>query len=437
MLASHPSTNRSVVVLGAGLTGMSAALELTRHGIDHWLLEREAHVGGLASTQVESGYRFDRTGHLLHLRDSSRRARVLALLDEPPLEVSRRSFVYSERVYTKYPYQSNSHGLPAATAFACVRDFVQTLLHPPAQAPENFEQYCRAHFGNAISDRFMLPYNRRLWGVEPSEITTSWCDRFVPIPSLNDVLAGALGHDQRELGYNTTGIYPRLGIGELTAALGRKMTSLKLRTAPRRIDTAARRIDFDNGASTYRALVSSLPLHSLLRLIANPPPAVTDAARKLRCAPLYYLDVALHRAPRRSMHWVYVPEDRFPFYRVGNYAEFSSGMAPSGGACLYVELVDRLEPVLPTLWPQVASGLVEMGFIRTADDVAFCRVRRIDQAYVLYDRNRETALATINEYLNSVNIISTGRYGGWNYSSMEDAFQFGESAAATLLKELK
>lgn len=426
-----------MVVLGAGLTGMSAALELGHRGIDHWLVERETCVGGLATTSVESGYRFDRTGHLLHLRNPSRRERILAFLDEPPLEVSRRSFVYSEGVYTRYPYQSNTQGLPPAIAFECVRDFVRARLQPAAQPPADFEQFCRAHFGHAISERFMLPYNRRLWGVEPKEITTTWCDRFVPIPTLEDVLAGALGHEQRELGYNVTGLYPRLGIGELTTAMGRKTSSLMPRTEPRRIDAAARRIDFDTWSSDYRVLISSLPLPSLLRLIVDLPAPVAAAARQLRCAPLYYLDVALNRAPSKVMHWAYVPEERFPFYRVGNYAEFSPSMAPAGAACLYVELADRSEPVLSQLWPKVESGLIEMGLLRSPNDVAFCRVRRIDHAYVLYDRAREPALATIEQYLKSQGILSTGRYGGWNYSSMEDALEFGEQAAAEAAEELK
>jgi protoporphyrinogen oxidase len=436
MSAPSAAKDRPVVILGAGLTGMSAALELTRHGVDHWLIERDSRVGGLATTEVESGYRFDRTGHLLHLRESTRRERVLALLDEPPLVIARRSFVYSEGVYTRYPYQSNTYGLSPATVFECLRDFIRARIEPQPHSPANFEEHCRAHFGNAITERFMLPYNRRLWGVDPREITTSWCERFVPIPTLDDVLAGALDHRPRELGYNIEGLYPQHGIGDLTQAMGRKMSSLLLRSEPRSIDAQARRVDVDNWSCNYRVLISSLPLPSLLRLIVDVPEYVAAAAQQLRCAPLYYLDVALRRPVQNSMHWVYVPEDRFPFYRVGNYAEFSASMAPAGSACLYVELASRSAPDLQRLWPDVQAGLTEMGFIQSPNDVAFCRVRRIDHAYVIYDLHREPALATIGEYLKSVGIISTGRYGGWNYSSMEDAFEFGERAAETALGEL-
>jgi protoporphyrinogen oxidase len=436
MPEADPRGNRSVVVLGAGLTGMSAALELQRRGVDHWLLEREPHVGGLASTTYDSGYRFDRTGHLLHVRDAERKRQILSLLDAEPLEVRRSSFVYSENVFTRYPYQSNVYGLPPATAFACVMDFIRSHQHPPASAPDNFEDFCRAHFGDAISEHFMIPYNHRLWGVPPCEITTTWCQRFVPIPTIEDVVAGAVGHNARELGYNVSGIYPRHGIGELSDALGRRVTALRLSCAPKSID-AKRRVIHGNGWSIgYRALISTLPLPKLLELIDAVPEPIARAGRQLRCTSLYYLDIALRHPPRHSMHWAYVPETRFPFYRVGNYAAFSPEMAPAGKACLYVELASRAEPELERVWPEVEAGLLEMGFLACSADVVFCRVRRIDHAYVIYDRARDAALTAIEAYLETLGIVSSGRYGGWNYSSMEDALAFGERAAAQAIETL-
>lgn len=437
MPSSRALQDRPVVIFGAGLTGMSAALYLQNHGVDHWLIERDAQVGGLASTVFDSGYRFDRTGHLLHLRDPNRRNQVLGMLDRPPIEISRRSFIYSEGVYTRYPYQSNVQGLPPAIAYACVLDFIHAKRRATTTPPANFEAFCRQNFGDSITDRFMLPYNRRLWGVEPNEITTSWCDRFVPIPTLEDVLAGALGHKPTELGYNTTGLYPQAGMGQLSDAMGRRMNSLVLRCEPKRVVTASRRVDFDDWSSTYQHLISSLPLTKLLQLMEDVPDAVMAASRLLRCTPLYYLDVALRRMPKMDLHWAYVPESRFPFYRVGNYAAFSPSMAPPGAACLYVELADRSEPHLADLWPNVEAGLTEMAFIEGPDDVAFCRLRKLEHAYVIYDANREPSMTIIEDYLSSVGITSTGRYGGWNYSSMEDALDFGERAAEVAIEALR
>jgi protoporphyrinogen oxidase len=81
------------------------------------------------------------------------------------------------------------------------------------------------------------------------------------------------------------------------------------------------------------------------------------------------------------------------------------------------------------LVPEVGEALAEMGFIGAATDVAFARLRKVDFAYVLFDHEYYGALEVIRPYLDSLGIVSAGRYGGWNYSSMEDALIFGRDAA--------
>jgi protoporphyrinogen oxidase len=140
--------------------------------------------------------------------------------------------------------------------------------------------------------------------------------------------------------------------------------------------------------------------------------------------------VALSVPSGQDAHWIYVPEARYPFYRVGCYSHFSPAMAPLGTSNLYVELADRAEPKLDALLPEVAAGLTEMGVISSARDIVFARLRRIDYAYVIFDHDYFPALDTIQRYLDELHIVNAGRYGGWNYSSMEDALIFGREAAA-------
>jgi protoporphyrinogen oxidase len=421
-------------VLGAGLTGLSAALELRARGIEHRVFERERVVGGLAITLEDSGFRFDRTGHLLHLRDSGVRARVFGWLDQEPLLVQRNSVIWLEGGYTRYPFQANTHGLPPKIAYPCLLGFVEAHFASPKTEPRNFEEYCLLHFGRGMSEYFMLPYNQRLWGVPAREITTAWCDRFVPRPRLEDVIAGAVGLEDPKLGYNASFYYPRHGIGELGEAMVRRHGPVELECAPLGIDWRRRRLHFSAETVDYDLLVSTLPLPDLIALLEDPPAEVRSAAQSLRAARLWYLDVALATPCQKPFHWVYVPEAQYPFYRVGCYAHFSPATAPPGQAHLYVELVDRQTPELGRLLPEVARGLVEMGLIARASDLAFVRPRHIDHAYVLYDRAREPSLEVLSPFLAEVGILSTGRYGGWNYSSMEDALVFGYEAAVRAQK---
>jgi protoporphyrinogen oxidase len=94
-----------------------------------------------------------------------------------------------------------------------------------------------------------------------------------------------------------------------------------------------------------------------------------------------------------------------------------------------VELSSREPPDMNKLMPVVVQSLVEMKIIRRAEDIAFVRPRLMDHAYVVFDHEYYSTLEQIQSFLLEHRIHSCGRYGGWDYSSMEDALISGRKAA--------
>ena len=132
-----------IQILGAGLTGMSAAHHL---GSDCEIHERLSGPGGHAITRQKDGYRFDRTGHLLHLRDDGIRAWVTGLLGDDSVQVQRNSRVFSHGVYTRYPYQANTFGLPPEVANECILGFLQALKAQPWGSSNRWATRCTAPY---------------------------------------------------------------------------------------------------------------------------------------------------------------------------------------------------------------------------------------------------------------------------------------------------
>ena len=54
-------------------------------------------------------------------------------------------------------------------------------------------------------------------------------------------------------------------------------------------------------------------------------------------------------------------------------------------------------------------------------------------AYVTYDKNRTTSTENLFKYLDSHQVHSIGRFGGWKYSYMEEAILEGKAAAEKIL----
>jgi protoporphyrinogen oxidase len=426
------SETPKVVILGGGLTGISAAIHLRRPWV---LFEREDHLGGLAVTRQRDGYCFDRTGHWLHLRDAGMKKLVAETLPDQMTEVVREARIFSHGTTTLYPFQANLFGLPPEVVKECLLGVIEAKLRPAGGAePKNFEEYCLRHFGAGISKHFMIPYNERLWGVPPSQITAAWCSRFVPLPNLEQVVAGAVGANAGTLGYNATFQYPkRGGIETFASALAGRIDPARVHTRASldALDYQRREVIVGGERMPYGAVVATLPLPELLRRMPELPKDIEEHASRLRCTTLRYLDLATRTRPTADWHWVYVPEKRFPFYRVGIYSNATASMAPPGGGSFYVELADR-GPVGEAAIRASAQGLAEMGAIASPGDVLFADAREIDYAYVVFDDHYYAATTAIFAFLEAHAIYSRGRYGAWTYNAMEDALIAGREVAATL-----
>jgi len=425
------------LIIGAGLAGLSTALHL---GPDHRLLIVEAndYVGGKARTERIGDFLFDVTGHWLHLRDPGIRALVFRLLGEDHFhKVDRISRIWSHGVYTEYPFQANTFGLPPQVVHECLMGAIEAARARPqavtaADEPESFAEWIRFYFGEGIARHFMVPYNARLWGVDAAEITSRWCQRFVPKPKLEDIVAGAVGLNAGKMGYNAHFLYPKQGgiqsVSEALAdAVGRARIALSLKITRLDLDTRTATLS-DGRAVRFERLVSTMPLPWLIDSIDRVPDAVRAAKGTLRATPVTYFNVGVRGALGVPDHWVYVPEAEWPMYRVGSFSNAVPSMAPQGHSSLYIELADRSTPP-EALVPRVTEGLVRMGFIEHADQILFMQPRHVPLAYVIYDFAYTAGREAVHEFLSARGVQSIGRYGDWNYSSMEDALIDGRRAA--------
>jgi protoporphyrinogen oxidase len=426
-----------IVILGGGLTGLSAALHLVEGAStrDVIVLERGREVGGKACSERHRGFTFDVTGHWLHLRDPGVQALVQRLFRPGELvEIERRTSVYTHGLMLPYPFQANIFGLPLPVVQECLVGFIEAQRRaaaPDVVAPRTFEEFSIARFGEGIARHFFVPYNKKLWGEHYERLTPAWVSRFVPMPDVEQVVGGAIGLRQEGLGYNVRFLYPaRGGIdalpGAMRSAIGDR-AEVRLDAEVAGVDADRRVVHLrDGSAIEYSVLVSTMPLPELAHGLTQAPASVRDAASRLRWVRWRYLNLATRRAPPMGDHWVYVPEPEIPFFRVGVFSNALPAMAPPGAGSLYVELEDR--EGAPDL-PRIYAALTEMGALHDPSDVEFAQLRDIEYAYVVFDEDYEDARGTLLAHLDRVGIRSCGRYGSWVYNSMEDSIIQGMEAA--------
>lgn len=430
-----------VVLLGAGLAGISAAYHLEQLGFtDYALFEKEEHVGGLCSSVEQDGFTFDYTGHLLHINDPYFKTLIETQIGFEHFNViDRRSFVYSHERYTPYPYQMNLHGLPLATISDCIEGFVKRNANAN---PKNFEQWVLKEFGEGFAKHFFRPYQQKIFDCPLTEVTSSWTGRFVPQTTLQEIIAGALGASQPAVGYNAQFFYPKRGgilfwVNKLYEKLQRKAV---LDCTVTKIDTVNKRIYFQNGHShSYTTLINTLPLDRFLKMLQGDSQSarLNAAAHKLRCNSVMNFNLGIDRPNLSDKHWIYFPETAFPFYRIGFGHNFSEYATPPGCSSLYGEfayLHRSQEYVQETL--TCALEKTKKLFNISQADVVTEKIIPISHAYVIYDHWREKNLPKILRMLEEQNIYSIGRYGAWKYCSMQETLLDGKETANRVLKTI-
>ncbi len=419
------------IIIGAGLAGLSTALHLRS---ERRILERSAAPGGLATTLFEKGYGFDVTGHWLHMRDPDIKARIEPLV--PMHEVERKSSIYAYDRFVAYPFQSNLKDVPYKERVECLMGAVEAHTRRVAGIPEPgaFGDFVLHHFGEGIAREFMFPYNTKLWGVAPNDISPAWCQRFVPVPDLRQIVEGCFTDVHHKAGYNASFSYPlKGGIGAFSTALAEAVGPIELSTEVARIHAGERWLETADGRRmAFRNMVSSMALPVLIDCIEDAPDEVRQAVTRLACTSVRYFNLGVGKKVLDGLHWVYLPDPKLDAYRIGSFSNAVPYMAPPGCTSLYVELANDREFEDEDALAGVLDVLSAIGPEVTRQDVEVFQAKTIEHAYVIYDHAYETARGTIMKYLESTGIMSIGRYGKWVYASMEDALMDGREAAARI-----
>jgi protoporphyrinogen oxidase len=428
-----------VVVLGAGLTGLSAAYHLAKAGVTATVVEQHDEPGGACRSTTRDGYHFDLTGHLLHLQREESRSLLVELGVADSLRPHRRrAGVALAGAITPYPIQINTYRLPAAIRRDCVLGFVEAARRGGDAQEErgSFAEWVLARFGEGFARHFFFPYNRKLYGIEPEALTTEWVGRYVPRPELADVIDGAFGLFAKPVGYNATFLYPaKGGIRRLADALAARGPALRLRARVCTLRLGARELELVSGERIgWDALVATAPLSHLAAMTEDLPDALRARAATLRAVGVVNLNVGVRgRAPRRE-HWLYVPEERYPFYRVGIPSNHGR-VAPPGRHTLSVEVsVPCGVPAAADLVERCLDGLESLGLLRDRNEIEVIEMARLDPAYVTFDATRPEAVAALREHYREHDVLLAGRWAEWKYSTMEDALGDGARAARRLLQ---
>jgi len=432
----------NVVIIGGGLTGLCAAYCLSKYGVNYQLVEKENTIGGLCRTDEFEGFLFDKTLHVLHFTDKF----VLNMLSNEIgvgfSEIKRKAMIYHSGELIPYPFQSYFYlHSNKKLKEECINGLMNINKKNISTKIENFEDYVLTYFGKGISKHFMIPYNEKLWKIPLSNLSYDWAKRFVPIPDSNEIISMAnrnIQYDDREWGYNVHFKYPSEGG---TQSIPQKIydklnkNNIYLSKEVKRIDINQKIvISVDGEIFPYDYLISTMPLLELIATIDNIPTQIYSYIDKLQYISLISINLGISGELEHKAHWIYYPEKKFIFHRLGFPSNISSNLAPSGTFSLSAEIsyLPSTSINIPKIQKELLRELKSLKIIKNLNDINVSICNNINYAYIIYNKYYNTSLNVIHDYLLKHQIHSVGRYGQWKYSTMADDIVDGLETAKSL-----
>lgn len=392
---------KDVLILGAGVTGLSMG-RLLHKKANVTILEKDSQVGGIAKTRQVHGITYHTAGgHCFNSKYENVMSFVFNLLPcEEWHKVKRFSTINLGKYEVNYPIEYSMHQIyehDPDLAFEITQDFLSSQDDGNYQ---NLEDWFRKKFGNKLCDSYFLPYNTKIWGCTPHLMSHEWVQDKLPIPdkksffiSLMKACTDTMPHSQF--------YYPNSNNQQSFIDVLANGLNIICNKTVERIERKGGKW-LVNGEYTADLLISTLPLNLLpLYMMNKVPQEIMDSANLLK-----YNKVSnvLWESIPTNKTWTYQPLSDSIFHR---YIHIGSFFMPIKNYTITECVGERSYDEM------VECGRRDSFLLKPLD------YNISEHAYVVFDENRNKAVRSVLDYLDSTGIISIGRFGQWEYFNMD------------------
>ena len=409
-------------ILGGGLAGVSLAYFLQEKGHDVEVLEKEDECGGLCRSFTKDGFSFDLGGHIIFSKDKQMLDLMVKILGSNIKKHYRNNKVWFKGRYVKYPFENGLSALDKEDIFDCLNYFINN----DSPKPKNLKEWCYYTFGKGIAEKYLVPYNAKIWNIDPARITLEWVER-IPKPPVEDVIKSAVGIETEGYTHQLYFYYPvRGGIQSLVTAFESKLEHITRNYPVKEIERHGKGWRISNGKEDkyYDKIISCIPIFDLAAALKGMPKKIMNIIhKKLKYNSLSTVMLGIDKEKLSDKFAVYVPQKDLLFHRICFHSYMGPWYAPKGTSSVVAEITTNPgdgahEMSDKELIDHVAKGLDREGLI---DKKLVCAsdVKRMKYAYVLYDLQYRKNMKAVNEYFRSIKLPLNGRFAQFEYLNMD------------------
>ncbi|MFV1966752.1 MAG: FAD-dependent oxidoreductase, partial [Pirellulaceae bacterium] len=442
-----------VAVIGAGPAGMTAALQLSRGGVEVGVYEAGQCVGGLARSLDLWGQRVDLGPHRFFSSDARVNRLWLDVVGREYAMVNRLTRIYYRRRFFHYPLKPLNAfwniGLPEAAL--CLASCLKEQLRPrfPTTDDVSFESWIVRRFGRRLFDTFFKPYSEKLWGIPCGELSADFAAQRIKKLSLPEAVKNALSpwEGRRHKTLLDRFPYPLGGAGSVYERMADRLRDyggqIHLQCPVRRIlheEFDVQGIELQSGrVETFDHVVSTMPLTDLVRGLADVPVEVQAAADSLQFRNTILVYLHIDSDSLFADQWLYIHAPDLKMGRVTNFRNWVPQL--HGNARTTILAVEHWCNDSDPIWiarddrliEQAARELRSTGLLRD-EPIMAGHVVRARRCYPVYRRGYREHIERLADYLrNFYSLTPIGRYGTFKYNNQDHSILMGILAAENLL----
>jgi len=401
------------LIIGAGISGLTFANYVKS---DYIILEKENEVGGYCRTIKKGDFIWDYAGHFFHFKTEEFKKIFMDKVDKNDIIYKDKctKILYNDNLID-YPFQTNIHQLEKQDFIDCLYDLFNK---EEKEEYDNFLDMLYGKFGKSIVEKFLKPYNEKLYACDLQKLDKNAMGRFFPYADKNQIINNMKKNE--DVSYNNKFLYPKNGAGSFMDILYNNLEKdrVKLNTTIKSIDKDNKVVTTTNGeVYQYEYLINTAPLNHFLNLFNNKE--YQKLEQELSYNKVLVFNLGFNKKSKFTQeHWIYIPDKEVNYYRIGFY----DNILDSDKLSMYIEIgYDKNDKINVEEQLELTLKNLKKHNIIT-DDMELEEYVSIimDPAYVHINGETDKKITELKNNLSKENIYTIGRYGSWTYCSMED-----------------
>jgi protoporphyrinogen oxidase len=402
-----------ILIIGSGITGLSAGRMLQQKNKNVTIYERKAHHGGLIHCE-------NRDQHLYHLVGghvfNSRNQEILDWFwqffdrDNEFIKTKRQAKVWWDDKLIGYPIEDYVYLMDEQKIKSILTDWLKLEKSGVPVNPfeyKNFGAFLRSRFGDTLYDLYFKPYNQKIWQTDLDMVPMPWLEGKLPMPRIADMLFNNMVKREESGMVHSTFFYPKKGGSQFIA--DRLAEKIKIR-----YNTEIKTLQFNgkwivNGTETFDAIIYTGDIRKLSSLLIGGPELPGELTAQLSNG----TSNMLCETDITDTSWLYIPNPNVKAHRIiytGNFSQTNN--APEHRPSCVVEFSGHTQPeVMKQEIKNLPGNLTPLSWNYEPD------------SYVIQKPNTREIIQHAKNQLEPLNFFLAGRFAEWEYYNMDKCIE--------------